>query len=174
MRKEKISLDDLEITLEENMNLELGGIAKGYAAGLVSDFLRASSLVKGFLLNAGTSNIEVYGNHPVRENKQWLIALRHPDSEFLDPYARVYLNSGEHIVTSGDYQRYFEVDDMMYHHIIDPRTLEPGTEMRSITVIGDDGVFGDVLSTTAFLYPVDEALSFVESYGYEAWHHLLQ
>ena len=173
---ERISLNNLEITLEENMNLELGGIAKGYGAGLVSDYLRASNLVKGFLLNAGTSNIEVYGNHPIRENKQWLIGLRDPDedkrgykkNEEPKPYARVFLNSGEHIVTSGDYQRYFEEDDILYHHIIDPRTLEPGREMRSITVIGPDGVFGDVLSTTAFLYPPMEAIALVESYGYEA------
>lgn len=165
---DKINLDNHTITLEENMDLELGGIAKGYAAGLVSDYLRASGLVKGFLINAGTSNIEVYGNHPVRDNKKWLIALRHPDSEFLDPYARIYLESGEHIITSGDYQRYFEVEEMMYHHIIDPRTLEPGREMRSITVVGPDGVFGDVLSTTAFLYPPLEAIELVESFGYEA------
>jgi len=165
---EKINLVDNQITLEPGMNLELGGIAKGYAAGLVGDYLRYHEGVHGYLINAGTSNIEVYGIHPSRENGQWLIALRNPEGEFLDPYARVYLESGEHIVTSGDYQRFFTVNDEIYHHIIDPTTLAPGREMRAITIIGPDGLFGDVLSTAAFLKPPEEAIEFVESFGYEA------
>ena len=165
---DKIQLDGNSLTLEDGMNLELGGIAKGYAAGLVGDYLRSVNGVHGYLINAGTSNIEVQGIHPTRDNGQWLIALRNPEGEFLDPYARIYLESGQHIVTSGDYQRYFTVDDTIYHHIIDPSTLMPGREMRSITVIGPDGLFGDVLSTAAFLKPADEAIDYVESFGYEA------
>ena len=166
--KARINLEDNTFQALEGTQIDLGGVAKGYAAALVGDYLRFRGDVKGFLINAGTSNIEVYGLHPTRDNERWLIALRHPESEFLEPYARLYLDSGEHIVTAGDYQRFFEVDGVMFHHILDPRTLFPGQTMRSITLVGPNGVLGDVLSTAAFLMEPLDAITFVESHGFEA------
>ena len=166
--RERISLEDNVFRALEGTQIDLGGVAKGYAAALVGDYLRYRGDVKGFLINAGTSNIEVYGLHPNRENERWLVALRHPESEFLEPYARLFLDSGEHIVTAGDYQRFFEVDGVMFHHILDPRTLVPGQTMRSITMVGPDGILGDVLSTAAFLMEPLEAIAFAESFGFEA------
>ena len=171
---DRISLNGNRFSVLEGTQIDLGGVAKGYAASLVGDYLRYRGDVKGFLINAGTSNIEVYGSHPTRDNQRWLIALRHPESEFLDPYSRLYLDSGEHIVTAGDYQRYFEVDGERFHHIIDPRTLYPGQTMRSITLIGPDGILGDVLSTAAFLMEPLEAIAFAESFGFEAILYTLE
>ena len=170
---ERIRLEGNTFIASEGTQIDLGGVAKGYAAALVGDYLRFRGDVKGFLINAGTSNIEVYGLHPTRDNERWLIALRHPESEFLEPYARLYLDSGEHIVTAGDYQRFFEVDGIMFHHILDPRTLYPGQTMRSITLVGPNGVLGDVLSTTAFLMEPLDAIAFAESFGFEAILYML-
>ena len=210
---QRIRLDGITFQALEGTQIDLGGVAKGYAAALVGDYLRFRGDVKGFLINAGTSNIEVYGLHPTRDNERWLIALRHPEwpdrvlrfadfssfpslfddqkpmkrvlyfaensnktyiwtgvdyKEINESYARLFLDSGEHIVTAGDYQRFFEVGGVMFHHILDPRTLFPGQTMRSITLVGPDGVLGDVLSTAAFLMEPLDAITFVESHGFEA------
>jgi thiamine biosynthesis lipoprotein len=216
---DRITLIENQFTALEGTQIDLGGVAKGYAAALVGDYLRWRGDVKGFLLNAGTSNIEVYGLHPTRDNQKWLIGLRHPEwsdivlsfdsredfpsandekgpqtrinyfvrdtmlyyfwnnSEYIEltaAYARVFLESGEHIVTAGDYQRFFEVDGVMYHHILDPRTLSPGQKMRSITMIGPNGILGDVLSTAAFLMEPLEAIAFAETFGFQAILYTLE
>ena len=161
------------VRLADNVSIDLGGIAKGFAARVVGDYLRAHPAVSGFILNAGTSNIEVNGRHPVRANERWLIGLTDPDSPSFLPqtFARVSLLSGMNMMTSGDYQRYFMVDGVRYHHIIDPRTLNPSNTMRAITVIGDDGLIGDIWATTLFIMTVEEALATLSAL--EGFHGLI-
>ena len=67
------------------------------------------------------------------------------------------------VVTSGDYQRFYIVDGQRYHHLIDPDTLMPDTEFRSVSIITKDSGYADLLSTAAFLMPYDESRAFIES-----------
>lgn len=172
---DRVILDEAAQTvrLEEGASLDLGGIGKGFAARVVGDFLNAHNDVAGFILNAGTSNIEVNGIHPVRDNGRWVIGLTDPASRpFLpESFARVSLLSNTNMMTSGDYQRYFTVDGVRYHHILDPRTLEPSNTMRAITIVGDDALIGDIWATALFIMTVDEALARLESL--EGYHGII-
>ena len=155
--------DTREVTMQENMNLNLGGVAKGYATNKLSDLLKSYDEIESFLINAGTSNIEVYGEHPTRDSKLWHVGVTDPTNPN-NPYgyAGVKLDSGTSLVTSGDYVRYFEVDGQRYHHLINPNTLEPSYHHRSVTVVIEDGSIGDILSTAAFLMEPSESQAFIE------------
>ena len=77
--------------------------------------------------------------------------------------AEILFLTNASVVTSGDYQRFYIVDGQRYHHLIDPDTLMPDTEFRSVSIITKDSGYADLLSTAAFLMPYDESRAFIES-----------
>ncbi len=157
-----------EIMIPEGMKLDLGGIAKGYGAHRVAEYLRSIE-PKAFVVNAGTSNIEFFGSNPHPERDHWAIGLTNPfydpqkDSPHLSSYAVVRLEGGWNTVTSGDYERYYKVDGVEYHHIINPHTFYPTFHTRAVTVLTKDPVLGDILSTVVFLLEIDDALTLINS-----------
>ncbi len=163
--------DNKAIRIEEGMVLDLGGIGKGYAAKAVGDYLKTIDGIDSFLLNAGTSNVEVHGDHPFRENKLWYTGLTDPTNP-TQRYGSLKISSGDNVTTSGDYQRYYEVDGRKYHHLIDPNTLFPTDHHRSVSLVSSDGSIGDILVTAIFIMPLEEGLDFVNSHdGLEAiWY----
>lgn len=117
-----------------DLQLDLGGIAKGYAL----EHLMALLKTRGFndaMVNIG-GDIGVLGQTPQRP---WQIAIRDPDDD-TKPLAILTLNDGEMVFTSGTYARQHDSDKGKAHHIIDPRTGAPSTGNRAVTVVGRDGL----------------------------------
>lgn len=160
------------ITLLSGMSLDLGGMSKGYMSKVVTEYLKSQD-VHGYLFNAGTSNVEIGGQHPTRDSGQFLVAVTDP-SNLNSYYATVYLSAGESIVSSGDYQRYYISDGELYHHIIHPVLLMPIRYTRSVSVVYSDPALADMYSTAIFLMPISEGIEFVDSIaGLEAiWYDL--
>ena len=93
--------------------------------------------------------------------KKWGIGIQNPDGNPNDPDEPsldiLYLND-KSLVTSGDYQRWFEVNGEKYHHLIDPVTLMPAQYYRAVSVVTEDSGIADFMSTTMFLTPYQEGL----------------
>jgi thiamine biosynthesis lipoprotein len=171
-----LSEENLMISfLEEGMEIDLGGFGKGYAAEMVTDYLDEQEII--YIFNAGNSNLKAGGENPDREDSLFYIGLIRPTIEFTLQktfYAYIKIPSGISVVTSGNYQRFFKgiEDEVVYHHIIDPRTNFPGGEAMSVTVFCEDGALADIYSTAIYLLSVQEGLSYVDQVeGLEAvWY----
>ena len=124
------------------VKLDLGGYAKGYALDVAADYLRSQG-VKNALINIGGNILALgqHGSHP------WRIGIQHPRKP--GAIATLELKDGEAIGTSGDYQRYFELDGKRYCHIIDPRTGYPAQGVESATIIVPPGEHAGALSDAA-------------------------
>jgi thiamine biosynthesis lipoprotein len=168
-----ISADDIDIDRENStvflrysdMRLDVGAIAKGFAVKRAIERAIETGLRSG-IINAG-GNVAVIGR-PLDGRETWNVGVRAPEDgktqEIMDV---VYLSDGS-AVTSGNYQRYFTVGNKIYHHIIDPETLYPAERTRAVTVLHPDSAVGDMLSTAAFILPLDEARTLIAKYGAEA------
>ncbi|MBR5345674.1 MAG: FAD:protein FMN transferase [Clostridia bacterium] len=143
------------------LRLDLGAVAKGYAAGLVEQKL--AELLPAFCLNAG-GNIVLHGA-PYNSRKAWRTGIQNPDALLYGDNTTLGTvdRTDGCIVTSGDYQRYFTVDGVRYHHIIDPVTLQPARSVRAVTIICENSGLADFLSTTCFILPYEESRNLVLS-----------
>lgn len=151
-----ILLDEANMTVELKdplMRLDVGAIAKGYATELVIDGLKDKG-VKHASINAG-GNVRTIGT-PGDGRPKWGLAIQNPDENNSDYLEVLYIGETS-LVTSGDYQRYFEKDGVRYHHIIDPDTLMPKTLYNSVSIITEDSGLADYLSTTLYLVDKKEA-----------------
>lgn len=129
------------------VKLDLGGYAKGYALDRAADILRQRG-IHNALINIG-GNVLALGAHGKRA---WRIGIQHPRKP--GPIATLELRDGEAIGTSGDYQRFFEVDGKRYCHLIDPRTGHPVQGVEAVTILthGDHaGLQSDAASKPLFI-----------------------
>jgi len=110
------------------VRIDLGGYAKGYALDVAADYLRSQG-VKNALINIG-GNIIALGQH---DDRPWKVGIQHPRKS--GAIATLELHDGEAIGTSGDYQRYFELNGVRYCHLIDPRTGWPVQDTQAVTII---------------------------------------
>lgn len=140
----------------EGMALDLGGIAKGYIVDQVVELL-VSMEVKSAFVNAG-GDIRLLGPGP--EDRPWRLGIRHPRKENR-VIAILNLESGA-VVTSGDYERAFTINDMNYHHLLDPDTGYPARRLASVTVVAETATAADALSTALFVLGVEEGLKLIE------------
>ncbi len=157
--------DNYQVMIEAGMRLDLGGMAKGYGAKMLGEVLKDDERIEAFILNAGTSNVEVYGDHPYRDNDLFYIGITNPENPFglENTYATIKMESGKNATTSGDYDRYYEVDGRKYHHLINPYTLYPTDHHKAVTMVSEDGAFGDILVTAVFIMPLEEGLDYVNA-----------
>ena len=139
--------------------LDVGAIAKGWAAQQV-----AQTAPAGLLISVGGN---VCATGPKTEaGDPWVVGVNDPEGG--DTYLHTLNITGGAVVTSGDYQRYFTVEGVRYHHIIDPDTLMPSTLWCSVTVICPDSGLADALSTALFLLPQAEGQALLTACGAEA------
>lgn len=157
----KIAFDEKagQVSLEPDMEIDLGSVAKGYTGDqLVSLFRQAG--VTSALVNLG-GNIQALGGKP--DGSPWRIAVQNPLG---DGYIGVLDVVDQAVITSGGYERYFEEDGQTYWHIIDPATGAPARSgLISVTVVGDSGLLCDGLSTALFVKGYEDAVDFWREAG---------
>lgn len=159
---EQLVIDEKASTVylkDAEMSLDVGSIGKGYAVQRLSEYAREIGM-EHVLISVG-GNVCAVGTRA--DGEPWRVGIENPDTESLQSYVRTVDIADESIVTSGNYQRYYEVDKKRYCHIIDPDTGMPAEHFPSVSVITDDSGIADALSTALFNMEYEEGLSFVES-----------
>lgn len=160
-----VVIDEVAGTVElvdPNMRLDVGAIAKGYAVERAAEYL-CSDGAEGFVINAG-GNLRAIGKKP--DGTEWKSAVRNPDlTDYENRYVYTFFFSDSAAVTSGDYERYFVVDGVKYHHIIDKDTLMPSLHFSSVTVISPDSGMADALTTALFNMDYESGKALIESLG---------
>lgn len=142
----KIAMDGHRVTLPAGMMIDLGGIAKGYIADRVKQYLEGRGVTSAILSFGG--NIVAIGTKP--DGTAWRVGIQDIDQP-TGAYMLVSLNTGGSTVTSGIYERGFELDGVYYHHILDPATGWPvQNELASVTIFSQSSLWGDALATAAF------------------------
>lgn len=141
------------------MKLDVGAIAKGYAVEQI-----CRSAPDGLLISVG-GNVCATGSKP--DGTGWTVGIQDPDGTE-NQYLHTLSVSSGCVVTSGDYQRSYQVDGVNYHHIIDPEELMPAKRWRCVTVLCSDSGTGDALSTALFLLPQEEGQALLDLFGAEA------
>lgn len=151
---EHIKIDGSCISLDENTSIDLGGIAKGYASASAAQILEENG-VSSALISLG-GNVRVVGSKP--DGADWSIAVTDPDDN--SKQIGVLSLSNKAVVTSGGYQRYFEENGKIYHHIIDTETGYPAKSgLKSVTVVSEDDTLADALSTALFVMGLEKSSS---------------
>lgn len=160
---DNIKVQDKLVTLQNGVKIDLGGIAKGYAAQAVVDLIEKNSEeygVSGGLLSFGGA-VSVFGKKP--NGSAYKIALRDPN-DVSRSIGYVTLEGNGHVSVSGDYERYVTVGGVRYHHIIDASTGFPARSgVKSVSVISADGALSDALSTALFVMGHERALALYEA-----------
>ncbi len=164
---------------DKDTSLDVGATAKGYAIELIKDQLIEKG-VESFILSGG-GNVASYGKRLVKGNESqyikgceenYCVGIESPqDGNYAhEPYdgsvsdEGILVVEGKSIVTSGDYQRFYEdINGIKYHHLIDPDTLYPAVYFRSVSIICEDSGLADFLSSTLFLMDYEEGLKLVNS-----------
>ena len=151
--------DYRELTITDPaMRLDVGAIAKGYAVEMVARSLEERGIT-GYVINVG-GNVRTVGVKG--DGSPWIAGIENPDTDAEEPYVAYLKLSGESVVTSGSYQRYYLVNGERFHHIIDSETLMPAEDFRSVSVVCKHSGRGDALSTALFCMPLEEGLALVE------------
>lgn len=161
---DKINLDDEthQITLATGTQIDLGGIAKGYTSAKIMDIFSEYGIVSGLVSLGG--NVQLYGTKV--DGSDWRVGVENPDNTIkalsTSDYIGVVQISDKALITSGGYQRYFiDENGEKHHHIIDPRTGSPSNSgLISVTIVSDDGLLADGLSTSLFIMGKDDAISY--------------
>jgi len=146
------------------MGVTVGAVAKGYASQRAADLLREYGVTSALLTLGG--NIQAVGAKP--DGTPWRVAVQDPFSD--DGFVGVLSATDCAVITSGGYQRYFEVEEngetVRYHHILDPKTGLPAYNgLSSVTIVTDDGYLGDALSTALFVMGLDQAAAYWRAQG---------
>lgn len=155
-----IALDKetLNVVIDEKMEVGLGGIVKGYTSERIMEIFKAHNVTSA-LVNLG-GNVQALGKKP--DGSLWNIAIKNP----LDgsPYIGFVSLHDKAVITSGPYERNFEENGEIYHHLIDPTTGKPAeNNLASVTIIATDGARADAL-TKLFVAGLDDAITYCNNH----------
>lgn len=151
---QSVRLDGNTVRLPAGARLDLGSVAKGWAGDRVLALWRELGVTSGILRLGG--NVQTLGAKP--DGSPWVVGVRDPDGDGVLATLSVRDLA---VVTSGSYERFFERDGQLYHHIIDPSTGCPADSgLVSVTVVGEGGAYCDALSTALFVMGVERACEF--------------
>ncbi len=141
---------------KEGMAIGLSSLVKGYAAERAGAILKAAG-VSGAMVSL-SGDIYSFGD---KGGEKWLIGIKDPRGE---GYFATLELLDEAIVTSGDYERYFEKDGQRYHHILDPKSGYPAQGVRQVTITGPNGALADALATAVMVLGANEGLKLLAAY----------
>ena len=155
-----VQVDGCTVTLTDpEAAIDLGGIAKGYIADRIKEYLESEG-VEHALINLGGNMLAVGGRY---DGTDFQIGIQKPFAQTGTVLAAVSV-SDQSVVSSGNYERYFEQNGKIYHHILDPGTGYPAdTGLYQVTIISDSSAQGDALSTTCFLLGLDKGMELIQS-----------
>jgi len=138
------------------MRVDIGGIGKGYAADLAAEVMQQTGASAGVVAISG--DIKTFGRMP--DEKRFVFGIQHPRKEGA-LLGQLELED-EAVSTAGDYQRFFMEHGIRYHHILDPRTLQPARLSQSVTVVAKQGVIADGLDTGIFVMGPKKGMALIE------------
>lgn len=153
----KIIIDQEAKTIflpEKGMVMDLGGIAKGYATDLAVKKLRDLG-IKHAIVNAG-GNVFALGSKP--DGSPWRIGIQDPRDG--NGVVAIVSVTDAAVVSSGDYERYFEENGVRYHHIMDPATGMPVRHLIGTTIVMDNSTDADIFSTVMFVLGAEKGMAF--------------
>lgn len=152
---EHIKIENSTVTLDDNTSLDLGGIAKGYASHKAAEILKDNGVTSALMSLGG--NVRAVGSKP--DGESWSVAITDPDDNTKS--IGTLKVSDKAVVTSGGYQRYFEENGQIYHHIIDTKTGYPADSgLKSVTIVSEDDTLADALSTALFVMGLEKSEEF--------------
>ncbi len=150
---------------KEHAAVDLGAIGKGAACDAAINAYKESEITHGIIAVGGS--VGIYGTKP--DGSEWLIGLRNPNSTDANASMGTLSIEGGFVSTSGTYERYFEENGILYHHILDPKTGYPAdTQLVSVTVHCDNGALSDALSTACTVLGVEKSMPLLEAYNADA------
>ena len=153
------------IYIEDQCTLDLGAVGKGIACDVAQNYLKQQKEVSGAVIAVGGS-ILLYGSKA--DGSNWNVAVQNPRGQDGEAMGVLALFGTTNVSTSGDYEKYFMQDGKRYHHILDPSTGYPAESgLISVTVVSDNGLLSDGLSTACFVLGKEKGQKLLETYGAE-------
>lgn len=157
-----VEKDSNTVTLLDDAQIDLGGIAKGFASQSVAQIFEEYQVSCGIISLGG--NVQAIGTKP--DGSRWKVGIESPDDHF--DMVGTYEAKDEAVITSGGYERYFEEDGKTYHHILDPATGKPAdSDLISVTIVSKSGMKADCLSTTLFVLGKDKSINYWKDHNDE-------
>ena len=154
-----VSLTGNTLTLPQNMQLDLGAVAKGYTGDQLMELFKQNGVTSAIVELGG--NVQALGVKP--DGSPWRVGIQSPEGT---GYAGILEIEDKAVVTSGGYQRYFEQDGSMYWHILNPTGGKPARSgLASVTIVADEGLLCDALSTALFVMGAEKAAAYWRENG---------
>lgn len=156
----KIKIDKNSVMIADaQTQIDLGGIAKGYIADKMKEYLKSKKITSG-IINLG-GNVLTIGKKS--DGNNYTVGIQKPFDKSGASIATIKIDD-KSVVTSGIYERYYKVDGKIYHHILDTQTGYPvDNDLYSVTIVSDSSCDGDALSTTCFALGKDKAEELIKS-----------
>ena len=161
-----IKIFDNTVSLENQVQLDLGGVVKGFYAGKTLEFFRAHGIENACISLGGNIGVVGSSKNNLKSGKSgWNVGIKNPDdTNGIIGYINV---TDTTIAVSGDYERFFENNGKRYHHIFDLTTGYPSDSgLRSVAVVCGDGLVADALSTALFVMGYEKAVEFLKTGAY--------